>query len=138
MVSDVFDEVEGGDHEKVDAEKVDAAAEPKSKRQKLNAAHCLDEVLSATAAREVSKPKPKADAKKKPSKDAKKKPSKDMKKRPAGAASFSVEWSRKQVLCRTGKTGVGQSHALAFKKHGGWANAVKKAKKWVQEQNAAA
>ena len=137
MVSDVFDEVAGGDHGQVDAAKVDAAAEPKSKRQKLNAAQCLDEVLSATAAREVSKPKPKADAKKKPSKDAKKKPSKDMKKRPAGAASFSVEWTRDQVLCRTGKKGVGQSHALVFNKYGGLAKAVAKAKKWVQEQNAA-
>ena len=55
---------------------VAAAAEPKSKRQKLSAAQCLDAVLSATAARDEAKAK--SAAKKETKKAAKKETSKDI------------------------------------------------------------
>eukprot|EP00959_Pyramimonas_sp_CCMP1952_P351919 7373400-Pyramimonas_sp.AAC.1 len=37
----------------------------------------------------------------------------------AGKPSFSVKWSRGQVMRRTGKRGPGQSMALKFAKFGG-------------------
>ena len=49
--------------------------------------------------------------------------------------SFSVEWSRNQVMCRTGKTGPGQSKAIPFGNDSGCAKkAIKQAEKWLQEE----
>ena len=47
---------------------------------------------------------------------------------------FSVEWSRGQVLCRTGKTGPGQTHKISFDEAGGRDKAIKLAEKWVGKQ----
>ena len=58
-------------------------------------------------------------------------------KRPAGAAGqplFSVEWSREQVMCRSGRKGPGESHRIPFSEHGGLEGAVDEAKKWVSEK----
>ena len=105
----------------------------------MSATQCLDAVMAATSARQDEKKEKKEnEEKEKKNAEPRKQTSKGgAKKRPA-AASFSVEWSRKQVLCRTGKKGVGQSLSLSFDKCGGLEKAVAKAKKWVQEQNAAA
>ena len=105
-----------------------ADVESTPKRQKMSATQCLDAVMAATSARQDEK-KEKKDAE--PSKPTSKG---GPKKRPA-AASFSVEWSRKQVLCRTGKKGAGQSMTLSFSAHGGLEKAVEKARAWVEEQN---
>ena len=101
---------------------------------------CLDEVMRATSARQEEK-KEKKDAeprehekKEKKNAEPRKPTSKDTKKRPA-AASFSVEWSRKQVLCRTGQKGPGQSMTLSFSAHGGLEKAVEKARAWVAAKN---
>ena len=49
--------------------------------------------------------------------------------------SYSVEWSRNQVLCRTGRPGPGQSTAIKFSDHGGNSDkAIAAAKKWVHKQ----
>ena len=45
--------------------------------------------------------------------------------------SFSVEWSRNQVLYRTGKRRPGQSAALTFAKYGSSDKAIAAAKKLV-------
>jgi hypothetical protein len=58
-------------------------------------------------------------------------------KRPAGATGqplFSVEWSRNQVMCRSGRKGPGESHRIPFSEHGGIEGAVDEAKKWVSEK----
>jgi hypothetical protein len=58
-------------------------------------------------------------------------------KRPAGGTGqplFSVEWSREQVMCRSGRKGPGESHRIAFSEHGGLEGAVAEAKKWVSEK----
>ncbi len=58
-------------------------------------------------------------------------------KRPAGAAGqplFSVEWSREQVMCRSGRKGPGESHRIPLSEHGGLEGAVDEAKKWVSEK----
>ena len=44
---------------------------------------------------------------------------------------YSVERSRNQVMCRTGKVGAGQCHAIKFTK-GGEKKAIEKAKEWVK------
>ena len=107
---------------------VAADVEPTPKRQKMSATQCLDAVMAATAARQDEKKEKKdAEPKKKTSKGG-------AKKRPA-AASFSVEWSRNQVLCRTGKKGPGQSKTFLFSAHGGLEKAVEKAQAWVDERN---
>ena len=46
--------------------------------------------------------------------------------------SFSVEWTRKQVMCRTGKKGAGESVAMKFE--GSVYATVEKAKKWVADK----
>ena len=46
--------------------------------------------------------------------------------------SFSMEWSREQVMCRTGKKGAGQSVAMKFE--GSVDATVEKAKKWVADK----
>ena len=107
---------------------VAADVESTPKRQKMSATQCLDAVMAATAARQDEK-KEKKDAE--PSKPTSKG---GAKKRPA-AASFSVEWSRKQVLCRTGKKGAGQSKTFLFSAHGGLEKAIEKARAWVDERN---
>ena len=49
--------------------------------------------------------------------------------------SYSVEWSRDQVLCRTGLKGAGQSVAYKFADYGGSSDkAISAAKKWVATQ----
>ena len=49
--------------------------------------------------------------------------------------SYSVEWSRSQVLCRTGTPGPGQSMAIKFSDHGGSSDkAIAVAEKWVAKQ----
>ena len=48
--------------------------------------------------------------------------------------NMSVEWTREQVLLRTGYTGPGQSIALKFRDHGGDKAAIKKGEKWVQQE----
>ena len=49
--------------------------------------------------------------------------------------SYSVEWSRDQVLCRTGMKGAGQSVAYKFADYGGSSDkAISAAKKWVAAQ----
>ena len=79
-----------------------------------------------------AKPQPKAKANAK----AKSKPKDSSTKKAAGdkPPSFSVEWTREQVQCRTGKRGVGQNMALKFSEHGGMERAVKKAKQWVGDK----
>ena len=105
-----------------------ADIESTPKRQKMSATQCLDEVMRATSARQDEK-KEKMDA------EPRKPTSKDVPKKGPVAASFSVEWSRKQVLCRIGKKGAGQSMTLSFSAHGGVENAVEKARAWVAEKN---
>jgi len=49
--------------------------------------------------------------------------------------SYSVEWSRDQVLCRTGLKGAGQSVSYKFADYGGSSDkAIAAAKKWVATQ----
>ena len=52
----------------------------------------------------------------------------------SGKPSFSIEWSRSQVLCRTGMRGAGQSLALPFEEYGGSDKAIAAAKRWVAKQ----
>ena len=50
---------------------------------------------------------------------------------------FSVEWSRSQIMCRTGEHGPGQCHAIQFGKGQACRTvdaAVSKAKLWVEKQ----
>ena len=47
---------------------------------------------------------------------------------------FALERTRGQVMCRTGKAGVGQSHAIRFSDAGTEQKAIKLAKEWVAEQ----
>ena len=105
-----------------------ADVESTPKRQKMSATQCLDAVMAATSARQDEK-------KEKNGAEPSKPTSKTVAKKRPAAASFSVEWSRKQVLCRTGKKGAGQSMTLSFSAHGGLEKAVEKAKAWVDEQN---
>ena len=65
-------------------------------------------------------PKKAAKAKKTTPKKAEKKP-----------PSFSVEHSRKQVMCRTGGEGPGSTYRISFDECGGKAKAIAKAKAWV-------
>ena len=61
----------------------------------------------------------------------------EIKKRPAAATTepfFSCEWSRNQVMCRTGGAGPGWSHAIKFEDAGGVDKAVAAARAWVQKQ----
>ena len=46
--------------------------------------------------------------------------------------SFSMEWSREQVMCRTGKKGAGQSLAMKFESSVD--ATLEKAKKWVADK----
>jgi hypothetical protein len=56
-------------------------------------------------------------------------------KRPvAGEPMFAVEWTRNQVMCRSGRKGPGESHKIPFDEYGGIEGAVKEAKKWVSEK----
>ena len=48
--------------------------------------------------------------------------------------SYSVEWSRNQVLCRTGASGPGQSTAFKFSDYGGSSDRAISAAKWVAKQ----
>ena len=48
--------------------------------------------------------------------------------------SMSVEWSRKQVMLRTGQPGPGQTRALIFKDNGGEKAAIAKGKAWLKKQ----
>ena len=68
--------------------------------------------------------------------DDKKNTKKKKKKANAGKKSpkpsYSVEWSRDQVLCRTGLKGAGQSVSYKFADYGGSSDkAIAAAKKWV-------
>ena len=47
---------------------------------------------------------------------------------------WGYEESRKQIMCRTGKEGAGQSHAIKYEVVGGKAAAVKLAEAWVAKQ----
>ena len=61
----------------------------------------------------------------------------EIKKRPAVATTepfFSCEWSRNQVMCRTGGAGPGWSHAIKFEEVGGVDKAVAAAHVGVKEQ----
>ena len=63
-------------------------------------------------------------------------------KKPAAAKSTGPHWgfeeSRKQIMCRTGKPGAGQSHAIKYEVVGGKAAAIKLADAWVAKQKKAA
>lgn len=48
--------------------------------------------------------------------------------------SFSVEWSRKQVMCRTGQRGPGTTLRITFKSAGGSKVALAKAEAWVRSK----
>ena len=50
--------------------------------------------------------------------------------------SLSMEWSRKQVMCRTGEPGT-KCVAFPFDKHGGAESARKKAQPWVARERKA-
>eukprot|EP00969_Alexandrium_andersonii_P109793 4843529-Alexandrium_andersonii.AAC.1 len=60
-------------------------------------------------------------------------------KRPSGAASvrasYTIEWSREQVMCRSGLPGPGQNKGFAFKKCGGKDGAIAQAERWVKAKN---
>ena len=47
---------------------------------------------------------------------------------------FALERTRGQVMCRTGKAGAGQCHAIRFSDAGTEQKAIKLAKEWVAEQ----
>ena len=57
-------------------------------------------------------------------------------KKPAAKKTEGPHWgyaeSRKQIMCRTGKAGPGQSHAIKYEVVGGKAAAVKLADAWVK------
>ena len=46
---------------------------------------------------------------------------------------FAIEWSRKQVLCRTGRKGPGESFPMKFG-DGSVDATIKKARAWVSEK----
>ena len=51
--------------------------------------------------------------------------------------SYSTEWSRKQVLCRSGLKGPGESFAIPFAGKREHAKAEAEAQKWVAAKAAA-
>ena len=90
----------------------------------------LDTMDKRSAAKKVEEASPAAGTKvmKKPGMAAAQK----VLKKPAAAGTkvmkkphFAVEWSRHQVMCRSGREGAGESFALKFAEHGGIEKAVR-------------
>jgi hypothetical protein len=135
-----FDEGDSADPKKPEASpKAKAKASPKAK-----AKACPKASPKAKAKKEKDDPKTKAQVKKEKDEEAKAKV-KDEKAEKAKVKqakdakggkppSMSVEWTRNQVLCRTGLVGPGQSVTLSFK-DGGKDAAIRKGRKWVAQES---
>ena len=102
-----------------------------------------DKGLEGGSDDEEAKPTPKKKGKKKKKKKtaAQATPAKVNPKKSRGGGSdswpakpcFSIERSRKQVMCRTGKGGPGSSHPIVWSESGGEKGAIAKAKTWLRD-----
>lgn len=118
---------DGGDSDNKSTDGVEEAEPPppmKKKRKAAGDGHPAPPKAKANAKRK-NKKKKKTEAEHVGAKGVKKPP------KPA----YAVEWSRNQVMCRTGMKGPGQSTAIKFSDHGGSSDkAIAAAKKWVRKQ----
>ena len=100
-----------------------------------------DKGLEGGSDDEEAKPTPKKKGKKKKKTAAQATPAKVNPKKSRGGGSdswpakpcFSIERSRKQVMCRTGKGGPGSSHPIVWSESGGEKGAIAKAKTWLRD-----
>ena len=104
-----------------------------AERDELESLESLLASASAKAPTDTAKAKAKAKTHRKKVAPLKVEPA--SKKKPAASTKRGPHWcfeeSRQQVMCRTGATGPGQSHAIKFHVAGGRDQAVKLANAWV-------